>query len=73
MSLLTKRYMFYVDAKSTIIFSMLADTVQSISSPFHTSFNKKLTVWGQFAGKLQLKLKQKRQRVVEDNINSLLP
>jgi hypothetical protein len=73
MSLLTKRYMFYIDAKSTIIFSMLADTARPISPTFQRPFYKKLAAWKEFFSKLKLKLKQKRQSAVEDNINTLLP
>ncbi|MGK0737186.1 hypothetical protein ACSFCX_03565 [Yokenella regensburgei] len=73
MLLTTKRYMFYVDANSTIHFSALADTCQPARSSSPLSINKTLSDGKNLVSGFLQKLAQKRQRAVEDYIDTLLP
>lgn len=73
MLLTTKRYMFYVDANSTIHFSTLADTCQPVRNSSPLFINKKLASGKSFVSGFLQKLAHKRQRAVEDYINTLLP
>ncbi len=73
MLLTTKRYMFYVDANSTIHFSTLANACQPVQNSSPLSINKKLASENFFVSGFLQKLAHKRQRAVEDYINTLLP
>ncbi|WP_411177274.1 hypothetical protein ACHQI7_27230 (plasmid) [Klebsiella oxytoca] len=73
MLLTTKRYMFYVDTNSTIHFSTLADACQPIRNSSPLSIDKKLASEKSFVRGFLQKFAHKRQRAVEDYINTLLP
>lgn len=73
MLLTTKRYMFHVDANSTIHFSTQADVCQPVRNSSPLSINKTLASGESLVSGFLQKLDQKRQCAVEDYINTLLP
>ncbi|EEK4999753.1 hypothetical protein JOU96_004042 [Salmonella enterica] len=73
MLLTTRHYIFYVDVNSTIHFSTLADACHPVRNTSPLSINKTLAGGKNLVSGFLQKLAQKRQRAVEDYINTLLP